>query len=85
MLWVEILGVEAGDLVHFHLTGPDGVVMIDHGTAIAWTQARHVAFVGARRNADPWHPGTYRGEITLVRESQGHALRGAIQRTMTIR
>jgi hypothetical protein len=53
-------------------------------TAIAKTQARHFAFAGARRNADTWRPGIYRGEITLVRDSQGQALRGAIQRMLTI-
>lgn len=85
VLWVDILGVEAGDRVRFHLTGPDGVVVLDHVTAIAKTQARHFAFAGARRNADTWRPGTYRGEIALVRESQGQTLQGSVQRTMTIR
>jgi murein DD-endopeptidase MepM/ murein hydrolase activator NlpD len=85
VLWVDILGVEAGDRVRFHLTGPDGVVVLDHVTAIAKTQARHFAFAGAHRNADTWRPGTYRGEIALVRESQGQALQGSVQRTITIR
>jgi hypothetical protein len=85
VLWVDILGVEAGDRVRFHLTGPDGVVVLDHMTAIAKTQARHFAYAGARRKADPWPPGTYRGEITLVRDSQGQVLRGSVQRTITIR
>jgi murein DD-endopeptidase MepM/ murein hydrolase activator NlpD len=85
VLWVDILGVEAGDRVRFHLTGPEGVVVLDHVTAIVKTQARHFAFAGARRNADTWRPGTYRGEITLVRASQGQALQGSAQRTITIR
>jgi hypothetical protein len=85
VLWVDILGVKAGNRIRFHLTGPDGVVVLDHETAIAKTQARHFAFAGARRNADTWRPGTYRGETTLVRESQREALRSSIQRTMTIR
>ena len=84
VLWVDILGVEAGDRVRFHLTGPDGVVVLDHVTAIAKTQARYFAFAGARRNADLWPPGIYRGEIALERESQGQALQGSVQRTMTI-
>lgn len=85
VLWVDILGVEAGDQVRFNLTGPDGVVVLDHMTAIVKTQARHFAYAGARRKADPWGQGTYRGEITLMRDSQGQALRGSVQRTMTIR
>jgi hypothetical protein len=85
VLWVDIFGVEAGDRVHFHLTGPDGGVVLDHVTTIAKTQARHFAFAGARRNADPWQLGTYRSEITLMRASQGQALHGSVQRTMTIR
>lgn len=85
VLWVDIFGVAAGDRVRFRLTGPDGMVVLDHETAITKTQARHFAFAGARRKADSWLPGTYRGEITLVRESQGQVLRGSIQRTMTIR
>jgi len=85
VLWVDILGVEAGDRVRFHLTGPDGVVVLDHVTSIAKTQARHFAFAGARRNADPWRPGIYRGEISLVRDSQGQVLHGSVQLTMTIR
>lgn len=85
VLWVDIFGVEAGDRVHFHLTGPEGAVILDHITAIAKTQARHFAYAGARRKANPWPPGTYRGEITLVRDGQGPELRGSVQRTMTIR
>jgi hypothetical protein len=85
VLWVDILGVEAGDRVRFHLTGPDGVVVLDHVTSIAKTQARHFAYAGARRHADPWPRGTYRGEITLVRDSQKQALHGSVQRTITIR
>jgi hypothetical protein len=85
VLWVDILGVEAGDRVRFHLTGSDGAVLLDHMTPIAKTQARHFAFAGARRHADPWPPGTYRGEITLVRDSQKQALHGSVQRTITIR
>jgi hypothetical protein len=71
--------------VRFHLTGPDGVLVLDHVTTIARTQARHFAFAGARRKTDTWQPGIYRGDITLVRETQEPALRGTIQRTVTIR
>ena len=85
VLWVDIFGVEAGDRVHFHLTGPEGAVILDHIMAIAKTQARHFAYAGARRKADPWPPGTYRGEVTLSRDSQGQTLQGSVQRTMTIR
>ena len=84
MLWVDILGVEAGDRVRFYLTGPEGVVVLNHVTAIAKTQARHFAFAGARRNADLWPAGTYRGEIVLVRVSQGQIFQGSVQRTITI-
>jgi murein DD-endopeptidase MepM/ murein hydrolase activator NlpD len=85
VLWVDILGVEAGDRVRFHLTGPDGLVVLDHVAAIARTQARHFVFAGTRRKTDTWQPGIYRGEITLVRENQEQSLRGAIHRTITIR
>ncbi len=85
VLWVDILGIEAGDQVRFHLTGPDGGVVLDHVTTIARTRARHFAFAGARRKTDTWQPGIYRGEITLVRENQEPALRSTIQRTITIR
>jgi hypothetical protein len=85
VLWVDIFGVETGDRVRFHLTGPDGGVVLDHVTTIAKTQARHFAYAGARRNADPWRPGIYRGEIALVRDSQGQALQASVRRTITIR
>jgi len=85
VLWVDILGVEAGDRVRFHLTGPDGSVVLDHMTPITKTQARHFAYAGAHRHADPWPPGTYRGEVTLVRDNQEQALHGSIRRTITIR
>jgi hypothetical protein len=85
VFWVDILGVEAGDRVRFHLTGPDGAVMLDHVTTIAKTQARHFAFAGARRKIDPWQSGTYRGDITLIRDHQGEALHGSVQRTIAIR
>ena len=85
VLWVDIFGVAAGDRVRFHLTDPDGLVVLDHETAITKTQARYFAFAGTRRHSDTWRPGIYRGEITLVREQQPQALRGSIQRTVTIR
>lgn len=84
VLWVDIFGVEAGDRVRFHLTGPDGLVVLDHETTILKTQARYFAFAGARRHRDTWRPGTYQGEITLVREQQPQARRGSIRRTVTI-
>ena len=67
-LWVDGYGVEAGDLVQFTITGPDGAPVLAHTVALDRSFARWFQFVGAKRPGDAWPAGTYSGEVTLQRE-----------------
>jgi len=67
VLWVDMFGVQADDLLRFRITGPDGRVLLDRENRIDRTQARRFAFSGMRRRAALWPPGLYKGELQLQR------------------
>ena len=84
VLWVDVLGMQAGDLVRFRIIGPDGQAILDKEEPVDRTQARRFIFAGQRRRADTWSPGTYSGQITLTRALDGHLVERSISRTLTI-
>jgi hypothetical protein len=84
VLWVDILGVQTGDRVRFRISGPDGQVIQDKEKSVNRTQARRFVFAGRGLHADAWALGTYRGQITLTRELDGHSMERSISRTVTI-
>jgi hypothetical protein len=83
VLWVDMLGVRAGDTVRLTITGPRGERVVDQQQTIDRTQARRYAFAGRRNAGGHWPAGRYRGEAVLIRGAAGPAL-GRIVRTVTI-
>ncbi len=77
VLWVEMFGVRANDRLRFHITGPDGRVLLDREQPIDRTQARRLAFAWVRRQGFSWPAGFYRGDLTLSRRE------GAVRLTQT--
>jgi hypothetical protein len=73
ILWVDIFGVRADDLLRFRIVGPDGRAILDNEQRIDRIQARRFAFAGLHRRGPTWPSGLYVGEITLQRE-QGAAM-----------
>ncbi len=84
VLWVDVFGVQAGDGVRFRIVGPDGKPVLDHVTRVDRTQARRFLFAGQRRPADGWPTGSYSGQVTLTRESDGQSIERSVTRGVTI-
>ena len=85
VLWVDMYWAEAGDKVTFRIFDPEGKVLARRSVPITKTQARRFIFVGKKRKLKMWPAGTYRGEITLVRENKGKTLTLKAERTVDIR
>ncbi|TAJ34889.1 MAG: M23 family peptidase [Nitrospirae bacterium] len=83
VLWVDILGVQAGDRVRFRIHGPDQALVFEQEQPIERTQARRFAFAGTRRRAEVWPAGVYTGQVTLIR-LQGDEPEHTMTRTVTI-
>jgi hypothetical protein len=83
-LWVEMLGVQAGDQVHFRITGPDGQMMLDKEEQLDRTQARRFMFAGQRRQTYAWASGSYSGQVTLTRTLDGQPMEQSVSRTLVI-
>jgi hypothetical protein len=83
-LWVEMLGVQAGDQVRFRITGPDGHMMLDKEERVDRTQARRFMFMGERRQAPAWASGSYSGQVTLTRALDGQPMEQSVSRTVVI-
>ena len=81
VLWVDVFWVEAGDVLGSRVRGPEGDTIIKRAFKIKKTQARRFTFVGKKRQQDLWPPGTYRGEILLVRTDKA----GGKQRFSAVR
>ena len=84
VLWVDVFGMQAGDLVRFRIIGPDGQAILDKEEPVDRTQARRFMFAGQRRRADAWSSGSYSGQVTLTRALDGHLVERSISRTLTI-
>ena len=85
VLWVDVFGIQAGDLVRFRIIGPDGQAILDKEEPVDRAQARRFIFAGQRRRAGTWSPGSYSGQVTLTRALVGHLVERSISRTVTIR
>ncbi|MFP6748232.1 MAG: hypothetical protein VCD66_11625, partial [Alphaproteobacteria bacterium] len=69
VLWVDMFWAEAGDELRFRIIAPGGKPLVSKTVTITKTQARRFTFVGKKRKARSWPPGTYRGEVVLRRKS----------------
>lgn len=84
VLWVDLLGVQAGDQVRFRVTGPDGRLVLDKVDRVTRTQARRFSYADQRLRATAWAPGSYSGEVTLSRTVGGQLMERSINRTAMI-
>jgi hypothetical protein len=78
-LWVDLFGVEAGDIVRFVLKGPDGKAILESESRIDRRRARSFLYAGKRKGAERWPAGTYRGEVTFERKDGGVALSRTVE------
>jgi hypothetical protein len=85
VLWVDILGVEAGDRIQFRLVGPDSEPVFETDQRVDRRQARRFVYAGKKRQGASWAAGVYRGEVTLQRREMGQIVEHRIGRTATIR
>ena len=62
-------GVQAEDVMHLRLGGPDGVI-VDQKITLEKTQAQIFRAVGKRRPTNTWPAGAYRARVTISRSSE---------------
>ncbi|MBM4132885.1 MAG: M23 family metallopeptidase [Nitrospira sp.] len=84
VLWVDMLGVVAGDRVQFRIMGPDGKPMLEQENSVDRTQARRFVFVGKKVTASTWPTGTYTGQVTLTRMVDGKETKHEATRMVAI-
>jgi hypothetical protein len=84
VLWIDILGVEAGDRVRFRIMGPDGKPLLEQESLVDRTQARRFAFAGSRLKSNGWPAGTYTGQVTLMRNVDGKEMKRDVSRSVAI-
>lgn len=84
VLWVDILGVEAGDQIQFQLVGPDSKAVFENEQRVDRRQARRFVYSGKKRQSVPWPEGIYTGHVALKRDENGKATEYRISRTVTI-
>ena len=74
VLWVDALGVQAGDVFVFSIRDPEGRVLHRREQPVDRTQARRYGFSGVERPAGGWLAGAYTGEVVHIRRRGGQAL-----------
>ncbi len=69
--YAEVFAVLPGDVLELRVGGPDSANLATQRFTIAQRQARRFAYIGLRRPAAGWTPGTYLGEARLLRADGG--------------
>jgi hypothetical protein len=85
ILWVDMFGLEQDDRIQFRVTGPDSKVLFEQEQPVEKHQARRFAFVGKKREANPWPSGSYTGHVRLLRKADGQETSHEVTKTVTIR
>ena len=78
VLWVDALGVQAGDVLMFSIRDPAGRVLHRREQSVDRTQARRYGFSGMERPAGGWLAGAYIGEVVHIRRRGGQELMSRI-------
>ena len=71
VFWIDVLGHRAGDRQMMRLLSPDGTPLANADDVVTETHVQWFQFIGAKRPANGWPPGRYRGEYSLVRDING--------------
>lgn len=71
--WVQIFGLQAGDIEEFIVVGPDGKRLIAHqGKPAKKSKANWLSYAGkVQKSKNPWQPGLYLGGYRLRRMIDG--------------
>jgi hypothetical protein len=69
VLWVYAYGSQPGDILQLTISGPAGIVLSKDVT-LEKTQAQYFRAVGKRRPGAGFAPGTYNGQIRLIRDGK---------------
>ncbi len=66
--YVRAIGLEAGDIQHLRVTGPDGGLVAESRIdPLESPKAQYLLYAGRRTPAEAWPPGAYRGEYWVER------------------
>ncbi len=68
VLYGRFINLKKGDRVNLTALGPSGELFDESTAPIDRDKATYVAFVGKRRDKDPWPEGHYDGRVSLVRD-----------------
>lgn len=66
--YVRAIGLEAGDVQHLKVTGPDGALLAESRIApLEGPKAQYLLYAGRRTPAAGWPPGLYQGQYWVER------------------
>jgi hypothetical protein len=69
--YVRAIGLEAGDVQHLKVTGPDGALMAESRIdPLDGPKAQYLLYAGRRTPGEGWPPGLYRGEYWVERSGR---------------
>lgn len=71
VFWVDVFGIQAGDVQRISLTGPGGEVLAAGENALPEFKVQYFAYVGKPRPGGPWPEGEYTGRYVLLRNENG--------------
>ncbi|HPR05047.1 MAG TPA: M23 family metallopeptidase [Denitromonas sp.] len=71
VFWVELFGVQAGDLEVIKITDPSGGVLASKSQHVDRSMARWFSYVGRKRRDAEWPSGNYIGTYSLLRSVNG--------------
>ena len=85
LFWVEVTGVEKGDVEHFSIIAPDGTTMIENISAPYGSgRALHLGYAG-KKLSTPLKRGEYTGAYRLVRKgNEGEQTVVSVRRKITV-
>lgn len=70
VFWVDLFGIQAGDVEVFRIISPDGRVVYRQTDSLPKSYVSWFAFAGRRSPPGGWSPGGYVGEYQLSRNGQ---------------
>lgn len=69
--WIELFGVRKGDTLRATLSGPAGTTLAETTSVLEKDRAREFRYVGKKRPAAGWRPGSYQARFTVDRTVDG--------------
>lgn len=67
--YIRVVGLKAGDVQHFKLTGPSGAVLTDKTfDPMDRPKAQNALYIGKKRTGEPWPVGRYDAVYEVIRD-----------------